>query len=255
MKMPVLFVGHGAPTNALENNPATQTWEKLGRDLSRPEAVLCVSAHWITPGTRVLSSEKPKTIHDFQGFHEEMYQIQYPAPGAPKLAKELAVELGVSTDESWGLDHGTWSVLKHMFPKTDITVFQLSLDQDKNFEEHLELGRRLEPLREKGVLILGSGNITHNLRQIIWDQAAKPVDWALEFDQKAKEALEKRDEAFLTNPSAWGGGLFRKAHPTADHYIPLLYVLGASTEKDKLSYPYENFEYGSLSMRMVLFGT
>jgi 4,5-DOPA dioxygenase extradiol len=253
MKMPVLFVGHGAPTNALENNPATKTWEKLGRDLPRPEAVLCVSAHWITPGTQVLASVKPKTIHDFQGFPQEMYQVQYPAPGAPKLAGELAGELKIPASEDWGLDHGTWSVLKHLYPKADVPVLQLSLDQGKTFGEHLELGRRLQPFREKGVLILGSGNLTHNLRQIVWDHDAKPVDWALEFDGKAQAALQERDEVFLTDPGAWGKGLFRQAHPTADHYVPLLYALGASTEGDRLTYPYEGFEYGTLSMRMVLY--
>ncbi len=254
MRLPVLFIGHGAPTNALADNAYTKALAKLGRDLPRPEAILCVSAHWITPGSRISVVDHPKTIHDFSGFPPEMYQIQYPANGAPEIAREVSKALLLPTDETWGLDHGTWTVLKHMYPKVDVPIFQLSLDQSKTFKENLELGKRLEPLRAKGLLIIGSGNLTHNLGQIIWDQEAKPVDWAVEFDTKAKEALEKRDENLLTEPASWGKGLFRKAHPTADHYLPLLYALGASTEKDKLSYPYEGFEYGTLSMRMVRWG-
>ena len=254
MRMPVLFIGHGAPTNALANNSYTHALTKLGKELPSPKAILCVSAHWVTEESRVLVSEKPKTIHDFGGFPRELYQVQYPAPGAAETARKISNDFSLLTDESWGLDHGTWSVLIHMYPKADVPVFQLSLDQSKNFEEHLELGRKLESLRDQGILILGSGNLTHNLGEINWEPNAEPVDWAVEFDSKAQEALEKRDESFLTDPSAWGKGLFRKNHPTADHYIPLLYVLGASTEKDKLSYPYEGFEYGSLSMRMVKFG-
>lgn len=254
MRMPVLFIGHGAPTNALADNPYTKALTQLGKDLPCPKAVLCVSAHWITPGSRVSVSEKPKTIHDFYGFPEEMYKIEYPAAGAANLAREAAENLQIPADETWGLDHGTWSVLIHMYPKADVPVFQLSLDQAKSFEEHLDLGRKLEYLRDKGILILGSGNLTHNLGQIIWDPNAEPVDWAVEFDGKAKQAIGGRDFKFLTDPSAWGKGLFRKAHPTADHYIPLLYAMGASTEKEKLTYPYEGFEYGTLSMRMVRFG-
>ena len=254
MRMPVLFIGHGAPTNALANNPYTHALIKLGKELPRPKAILCVSAHWVTEDSRVLVSEKPKTIHDFGGFPRELYQVQYPASGAVETARKISKDLALLTDDSWGLDHGTWSVLVHMYPKADVPVFQLSLDQSKKFEEHLELGRKLESLRDQGILILGSGNLTHNLGDINWEPNAEPVDWAVEFDSKAKEALEKRDENFLIDVSAWGKGLFRKNHPTADHYIPLLYVLGTSTDKDKLSYPYEGFEYGSLSMRMVKFG-
>lgn len=254
MRMPVLFIGHGAPTNALADNPYTRALTQLGKDLPRPKAILCVSAHWITPGSRVSVSEKPKTIHDFSGFPAEMYQIQYPASGAAGLASETAEELQLPSDETWGLDHGTWSVLKHMYPKADVPVFQLSLDNAKTFEEHLDLGRKLESLRDKGILIIGSGNLTHNLGQIVWEPGAEPVDWAVEFDARAKSAIESRDFKFLTTTADWGRGLFRTAHPTADHYIPLLYAIGASTEKDKLSYPYEGFEYGSLSMRMVKFG-
>ncbi len=253
MRMPTLFIGHGAPTNALEDNPYTQTLTQLGKLLPRPEAILCVSAHWLTDGTKVSVTDYPKTIHDFGGFPEAMYQIQYPAPGAVATAKRLSEELHLPADPTWGLDHGTWTVLKHMYPKADIPVFQLSLDMGKSLVEHLDLGRKLGPYRDQGILVLGSGNLTHNLGRIIWDQAAEPVDWALDFDGKAKAALESRDEKFLTDPAAWGKGLFRQAHPTPDHYIPLLYVLGASGKKDALTYPYEGFEYGSLSMRMAMF--
>ena len=254
MRMPTLFIGHGAPTNALADNPYTRALTQLGMDLPRPEAILCVSAHWETEGSRVLVSEKPKTIHDFGGFPRELYQVQYPVTGDAETARKISKDLSLVTDETWGLDHGTWSVLIHMFPKADVPVFQLSLDQSKTFEEHLDLGRKLESLRDQGILILGSGNLTHNLGQIIWEPNAEPVDWAVEFDAKAKKAIEGRDFKFLTTTTEWGKGLFRKAHPTADHYIPLLYAMGASTEKDKLSYPYEGFEYGTLSMRMVQFG-
>lgn len=254
MRMPALFIGHGAPTNALADNPYTKALTQLGKDLPRPKAILCVSAHWITPGSRILAVENPETIHDFGGFPPAMYKIQYPASGASVLARKTAEELRLPTDETWGLDHGTWSVLVHMYPKADVPVFQLSLDQSKNFEENLGLGRKLESLREQGILILGSGNLTHNLGEINWEPNAEPVDWAVEFDAKAKQAIEKRDLKFLTTPEDWGKGLFRKNHPTADHYLPLLYAIGSSTEKDKPSYPYEGFEYGSLSMRMVRFG-
>jgi 4,5-DOPA dioxygenase extradiol len=252
--MPTLFVGHGAPTNALADNPYTRALTQLGKDLPRPKAILCVSAHWVTEDSRVLVSENPKTIHDFGGFPRELYQVQYPASGAAETARKISKDLALLTDESWGLDHGTWSVLVHLCPKADVPVFQLSLDQSKNFEEHLGLGRKLEFLRDQGILILGSGNLTHNLGEINWEPNAEPVDWAVEFDAKAKQAIEKRDFKFITNMESWGKGLFRKNHPTADHYLPLLYAIGASTEKDQLSYPYEGFEFGSLSMRMVRFG-
>jgi len=254
MRMPALFIGHGAPTNALADNDYTKALTRLGRDLPRPKTILSISAHWLTDGTKVLSSERPKTIHDFGGFPEEMYKVQYPAPGAPDIARKVSERLGLTTDGSWGLDHGTWTVLKHLYPAADIPTFQLSLDMGKDLQAHLDLGKELAFLREEGILVLGSGNLTHNLGRIVWDPGAKPEDWAVEFDTKSKKALEARDVGFLTDPSAWGSGLFRKAHPTPDHYLPLLYVLGASTPGDALSYPYEGFEYGTLSMRMVMFG-
>lgn len=255
MKMPVLFVGHGSPTNALEDNRYTQALGKLGKEMPRPKAILSISAHWLTRGTKVLVSDKPNTIHDFYGFPPELFQVQYPASGAPDEAKKIAKELGFETDETWGLDHGTWSVLKHMYPKADIPVFQLSLDQGLKFKDHMDLGKKLQTLRERGILILGSGNLTHNLGEIIWDPDAKPADWAREFDEKAKKVFDEGKREVFTDPQDYfGAALFRKNHPSTDHYLPLLYVLGASPEKDDLSYPYEGFEYGSLSMRMVRFG-
>ncbi|HEY5038898.1 MAG TPA: 4,5-DOPA dioxygenase extradiol [bacterium] len=251
--MPVLFVGHGSPMNALEDNPWTQTLAELGKKLPRPKAIAAISAHWVTPGSRVSISQKPKTIHDFNGFPKELNEVEYPAPGAPDEAQRLVRDLGLQPDETWGLDHGTWSVLRHLYPKADIPVFQISLDQNKTLEEHEALGEKLQPLRERGVLILGSGNLTHNLRKFEWDEKAKPYDWAVEFDSKIKKAIEARDLKSLTNPQVWGESLYRQAHPTAEHYVPLLYVMGSSTEKDKLSFPFEEIQNAGFSMRMVLF--
>jgi len=252
--MPVLFVGHGSPMNAIEHNAFTHALTGLSARLPRPEAVCVVSAHWVTSGSHVLASEHPETIHDFYGFPKPLYDVQYPAPGAPDEAKKVAENPEITPDKEWGLDHGSWSVLRHMYPKADVPAFQLSLDERRSFKEHLALGREIRALRERGVLILGSGNIVHNLGRIDWNNPQGAYDWAIEFDAKVKGAVESHDSASLAEPQNWGEGLLRTAHPTAEHYLPLLYCMGSTDVKDEISYPYEGFDFGSISMRAILFG-
>ncbi len=254
MKMPVLFVGHGSPMNAIERTRFTETLAGLSPRLPRPKAVCVVSAHWVTSGSKVLAVAKPRTIHDFDGFPAPLYAVEYPAPGAPIEAERVARELEIQPDETWGFDHGAWSVLRHLYPEADVPVFQVSLDEGRSLPGHVELGSELARLRDRGVLILGSGNIVHNLRRLEGDKDAQPFPWTLEFDAQVKQAIEGRDLASLAAPEHWGKPLAALAHPTLEHYVPLLYCLGSTTERDALSYPYEGFEYGSLSMRMVLFG-
>jgi 4,5-DOPA dioxygenase extradiol len=253
--MPVLFVGHGSPMNAIEHNAFTETLKGLSARLPRPKAICVVSAHWTTSGAHVLSSSRPKTIHDFSGFPSPLYEVQYPAPGAPEEAKRIATMSKSIPDEQWGLDHGSWSVLRHMYPKADVPAFQLSLDERRSFQEHLELGREIQSLRERGVLILGSGNIVHNLRRLDWEHPKGAYDWAVEFDARVKESVEAHDADSLAHPQKWGDALLAKAHPTAEHYLPLLYCMGSPDERDAVSYPYEGFDFGSISMRMILFGS
>lgn len=254
MKMPVLFVGHGSPMNAIERNEFTEALAGLSQRLPRPRAVCVVSAHWVTNGSEVLAVSKPRTIHDFYGFPAPLYEVEYPAPGAPTEAERLARELEIKPDETWGFDHGAWSVLRHLYPEADVPAFQISLDSGRNLPRHVELGGELARLRERGVLILGSGNIVHNLRRMEYQKDAPPFPWTVEFDSQVKNAIETRDVASLAAPESWGKPLASLAHPTLEHYVPLLYCLGSTDEHDAVSYPYEGFEYGSLSMRMVLFG-
>jgi 4,5-DOPA dioxygenase extradiol len=208
----------------------------------------------VTTGAHVLSSAHPKTIHDFSGFPRPLYEVQYPAPGAPEEAENVARDPEIVLDDQWGLDHGSWSVLRHMYPMADVPAFQLSLDDRRSFKEHLELGREIQSLRERGVLILGSGNIVHNLGRIAWDHPSGAYDWAVEFDARVKEAVEAHDANSLVQPQKWGEALLAKAHPTVEHYLPLLYCMGSTDERDAVSYPYEGFDFGSISMRMILFG-
>ena len=254
VKMPVLFVGHGSPMNAIEHNAFTETLSGLSARLPRPKAVCVVSAHWVSTGAQVMASAHPKTIHDFYGFPRELYEVQYPAPGAPWEAERLASNPEIVRDETWGLDHGAWSVLRHLYPKADVPAFQLSLDERRSFKEHLELGREIEALRERGVLILGSGTIVHNLGRIDWNNPSGAYDWAVEFDAKVKDAVGAHDAGALAEPQKWGEKLLQTAHPTAEHYLPLLYCMGSTSEQDAVSYPYEGFDFGSISMRMILFG-
>lgn len=252
-RMPVLFVGHGSPMNALDKNAFTESLATLGTKLPRPQAILCVSAHWETQGTQILYNAAPPTIHDFYGFPKPLFDMQYPARGPMSLARDTQKLLPGSTlNEKWGLDHGTWSVLVHMYPHADIPVYQLSIDVTKTPGQHLEIGKLLKPLRDQGVLILGSGNIVHNLRLINWREPKSAYDWAKEFDADIKVALENRDADSLVHYEQKFGSVAEKSAPTPEHYYPLLYTFGATDEKDQLSYPYEGFEMGSLSMRNVL---
>ncbi len=252
--MPVLFVGHGSPMNAIENNAFTQTLRDLSARLPKPKAVCVISAHWVTFGSHVLASSNPQTIHDFYGFPRALYEVEYPAPGAPVEAGKLAENPVIVPDVKWGLDHGSWSVLRHMYPNADVPAFQLSLDERRTPKEHLELGREIKQLRQRGVLILGSGNVVHNLRQIDWNDVHGAFDWAREFDARVKDSVDAHDASALADPEKWGERLLSTAHPTLEHYLPLLYCMGSTDEKDSISYPYEGFDFGSISMRAVLLG-
>jgi 4,5-DOPA dioxygenase extradiol len=252
--MPVLFVGHGSPMNAIESNAFTETLHGVAEQLPRPMAVCVVSAHWVTEGTQVMASAHPRTIHDFSGFPRPLYEVQYPAPGAPEEAQKLAADPEIKPDQRWGLDHGSWSVLRHMYPDADIPAFQLSLDARRGFREHIDLAREIRSLRERGVLIVGSGNIVHNLRRVDWEHPHGAFDWAVEFDAKVKRAVDAHDVGSLSAPQKWGERLLETAHPTLEHYLPLLYCIGSTDERDSVSYPYEGFDFGSISMRMILFG-
>jgi 4,5-DOPA dioxygenase extradiol len=253
MRMPVLFIGHGSPMNAVEDNAFTRKLREVRKKLPEAKAICVVSAHWVTRGCQVQASEWPRTIHDFYGFPKTLYEVNYPAPGAPEEAKRLAMERHLQIDHEWGLDHGAWSVLRHLYPKAEIPVFQVSLDHGRTFEEHVALGKEMKELRERGVLIVGSGNLVHNLRKINWEMHAAAYPWAEEFDGKVKKAIEERDVNSLAAPDRWGSGLLGEAHPTLEHYVPVLYCLGATDAKDKVSFPYEGIEFGSISMRMALF--
>lgn len=251
-RMPLLFIGHGSPMNAIEDNAYSQKWAELGKLLPHPQAILCVSAHWLTSGTFVTAMEKPRTIHDFGGFPKELYQQQYAAPGSPEMADSvIQMEPSdlIKPDFDWGLDHGTWSVLKPMFPVADIPVVQLSIDYSKPPEFHFELARQLGKLREKGVLVMGSGNIVHNLSQLRFDE--KIPDWAEEFDTQITNWIESGDDASIVNFLKLGT-LAQMSHPSYDHFLPLLYVLGMKSEKDRLGFFNTGFQMGSISMRSVI---
>ena len=251
--MPLLFIGHGSPLNAIENNQYHRSWKELGKKLPRPVAILSISAHWITHGTKVTMMQKPKTIHDFGGFPDELYMQQYPAPGSIWLAEKtqlLTTNHPIEPDYEWGLDHGTWSVLLPMFPLADIPVIQLSIDYHQPISYHYELATQLKKLREKGVLIIGSGNIVHNLQAMRME--AGPYDWNLEFDQKIAHWIETgNDRAIIDFQNL--GSLARLAHPTYDHFLPLLYVLGLKDKKDRFEFFNEDYEFASMSMRSVVF--
>jgi 4,5-DOPA dioxygenase extradiol len=253
MRMPVLFVGHGSPMNAIEENAFTLTLRKVSKTLPKPTAICVVSAHWVTRGSQVLTVDRPRTIHDFYGFPKALYEVQYPAPGTPTEAKRLAFEQHLIADREWGFDHGSWSILRHLYPEANIPVFQLSLDHGRTFAEHLSLGRALLKLRDRGVLIIGSGNLVHNLHQMNWSMQHSAYPWAAEFDAKVKEAIDQRDLDSLEAPDRWGISLLASAHPTLEHYAPILYTLGSTDEHDSVTYPYEAIELGSVSMRMAFF--
>ncbi len=252
-RLPALFVGHGNPMNAIEDNRWSRTWVELGRRLPRPQAILCVSAHWMTQGeTQVHVGAQPRTIHDFGGFPAELFAQQYPAPGAPRYARAvIAASRGnaLRPDVDWGLDHGAWSVLLRLFPHADVPVFQLSLDLSLPWQRHLELARDLMPLRERGLLIMGSGNLVHNLRQLAPGRA--PYDWALEFDARMAAAIGRGDvQAVVDAPKL--GALMQAAHPTPEHFLPVLYALGVADPADRLEWFNEGFDLASISMRSFL---
>jgi 4,5-DOPA dioxygenase extradiol len=249
-RMPALFVGHGNPMNAIIDNEFSRTWQQLGESLPVPRAILCVSAHWMTRGTSFVHvKDHPKTIHDFGGFPRELFAQQYPAPGAADIAAAtiaLVRSTHLEPDVEWGLDHGAWSVLIRMFPKADIPVFQLSLDLAKSPRAHFELARELKPLREKGVLIIGSGNLVHNLRAIAPNVRA--YDWAEEFDMRMATALEQRDFRSVVEADTLGR-LTELAHPTPEHFLPILCPLGVADAKDELTFFNTAFDMASISMR------
>lgn len=256
-KMPVLFLGHGSPMNALADNDFTRTLKRLGQEIPRPKAILCVSAHWMSEGTWITGMEKPRTIHDFYGFPQSLFDVQYPALGNPELAESIraaAFPSKINLDhEMWGYDHGAWSVLKHMYPEANVPVLQLSIYMERTADYHFKVGQDIARLREQGILIVGSGNIVHNLSKLNWDKEAKPHDWAIEFDEWAKDKLIKRDFKALQFDIA-NSEAARLAVPTPDHYYPLLYILGASHASDEMKFEYEEIQNASISMRCVSFG-
>lgn len=255
-RLPVLFIGHGSPMNTIEDNEFTKGWRKIAKTIQKPEAILCISAHWYTTSTMVTAMEKPRTIHDFYGFPPALYEQQYPAPGAPELAlliTESSKTYSLSLNESWGLDHGTWSVLKQMYPKADIPVVQLSIDSTKPPEFHLDLGRTLSYLREQGVLIIGSGNLVHNLGAVNWQNEDSVYDWATEFERKILKSLIANDDTGFVNFKNIKD-LAVKAHPSLDHYLPLLYARGAAGIDEEFHVFNQKTVLGSISMTSIQFG-
>ena len=256
-RMPVLFVGHGSPMNAISDTEWTRGFATVGRAMPVPKAILAVSAHWYVPGTLLMANDPPKTIHDFGGFAPELYEIQYPARGDTTLAKRVTTMLAdrqARLSSDWGLDHGTWSVLVHMRPAADVPVVQLSIDRRLPPADHLAIGRALAPLRDEGILILASGNVTHNLRHAFHSMqtgdTTKPA-WAATFDAEIAQATAQHDSDFLVRATATEHG--RLSHPTPDHYLPLLYAHGAANADDRVTYPCLGWDLGSLSMRSVMY--
>lgn len=258
-RMPVLFLGHGSPMNAIEDNDFVRGFRKVGEEIERPKAILCISAHWETRGTYVTAMEQPRTIHDFGGFPKALYEVEYPAPGSPELAKEtvdMVRSTNIGLDHQWGLDHGAWSVIKHLYPKSDVPVIQMSLDRGKGPEYHYQLAKELSALREKGVLIVGSGNMVHNLGRVAWDKLDEPeygYDWALEAQDTMRTAILERDHRTLIDHDKQGSA-FRLSIPTPEHYLPLLYAL-ALQEKDEDATVFNDRAIGgSLTMTSVRIG-
>jgi 4,5-DOPA dioxygenase extradiol len=252
-RMPVLFLGHGNPMNAIEVNEFVEGWRNTVRQIPKPKSILCISAHWETDGTKVTAMEKPRTIHDFGGFPQELYDMQYPAPGNPGLANEIKnimKSTDVGLDETWGLDHGCWSVLKHLYPGADVPIVQMSLDSRQPPQYHYDLAKELSALRRKGVLIVGSGNMVHNLSLIAWermDAAEYGYDWALEAAGKMKELILAEDYQPLIHYESQGTA-FQKAVPTPEHYLPLLYALALKEEDETVSLFNDKTVAGSLAM-------
>ncbi len=252
-QMPVLFMGHGSPMNAIEENEFVKGWRDIGRTLPKPNAILCVSAHWETRGTFVTAMEKPPTIHDFGGFPQTLFDVQYPAPGSPSLANEtksIVKKTAIGLDEKWGLDHGAWSVISRLYPNADIPVIQMSLDYNQSPQYHYELAKELSSLRKKGVLIIGSGNMVHNLGMVAWDKLSETeygYDWAMEARSKMKGFILSDDHRQLINYESQGKA-FKLAIPTPEHYLPLLYILALKQENEKISLFNDKAIGGSLTM-------
>jgi 4,5-DOPA dioxygenase extradiol len=256
-RMPAIFFGHGNPMNAIQSNAWTESWNAIGRAMPKPKAILCVSAHWYPPATLVTALEKPRTIHDFGGFPRPLFEVQYPAPGDLALCRrvqEVLAPVEVGLDANWGLDHGTWSVLVHVFPDADIPVVQLSIDETQPASFHYEVGRRLAPLREEGVLVMGSGNLVHNLHSYGWGrQVPEPYDWATRFETNARQWMLDGNHQPLIEYEQLGRDAMLSA-PTPDHYLPLLYVLGTQLPGDAVTFPVEGVDGGSISMLSVQIG-
>ncbi|MDB5252200.1 MAG: dioxygenase [Flaviaesturariibacter sp.] len=257
--MPVLFIGHGSPMNGIEDNAFSRQWASLARDIPTPSAVLVVSAHWLSRGTRVTAMDFPRTIHDFGGFPQALFDVQYPAPGSPSIALDMAAAIRsthVEADHDWGLDHGTWTIVRHMYPEADIPVLQLSIDYTKPPQYHYELAAELLALRRKGVLIIGSGNMVHNLRMVAWDRINQPgygFDWALKLNDTFKTLIASGDHKHLVNFTGLGPEA-ALAIPTPEHYLPLLYTLGLRTGRDDVSFFNDRAVGGSLTMTSVRIG-
>ncbi len=258
-KMPVLFMGHGSPMNGIEDNEFTRKWESIAKEITQPAAVLCISAHWLTRGTHVTAMNHPKTIHDFGGFPQELFQVQYPAPGDAALAAEtskLIQSTNVGLDHDWGLDHGCWSVVKRMYPEANIPVLQLSIDYHQPPAYHYQLAQELSALRKKGVLILGSGNMVHNLRMVDWQHFEVPnygFDWAQEMNEKFKTYIYSKEHSRLINYTELGPAA-KLAIPTPDHYYPLLYALALQDQKEEVEIFNDQYVAGSLTMTSVKIG-
>lgn len=258
-KMPVLFIGHGSPMNGIEMNNFNKTWQQLGKEIPLPEAVLCISAHWLTNGSFVTGMNQPQTIHDFGGFPPELFQVQYPAPGQPLLAAETQILIKstqVGIDHDWGIDHGSWTILKHMYPGADIPVIQLSIDYRKPALYHYQLAQELQLLRNKGVLIIGSGNIIHNLGKVAWDKFNVPnfgYDWAIETNEIIKKHITQKNHKALINYQELGSGA-QWSIPTPDHYYPLLYSLAMQQQNEPIQFFNDEYVAGSLSMTSVKIG-
>jgi len=249
--LPAIFFGHGNPMNALMDNSYTEGWRRIGDRTPRPKAILSISAHWYVPGTGVTISTAPRTIHDFGGFPRELYQVQYPAPGDPDLARrvqKLLAPLPVQLDDSWGLDHGIWSVIRHVYPEADVPVVQLSIDETQPPSFHFEIGRKLAVLRDEGILVAGSGNLVHNLHSYAWGRhMPDPYDWAVRFEEQARQMMVAGDVKPLIDYERLGRDAMLSI-PTPDHYLPLLYVLGARQQGEPITFPIEGIDGGSISM-------
>lgn len=254
LRMPVVFIGHGNPMNAIDDSEYSRAWEALGRELPRPKAIACISAHWLTDGPYATAMEEPRTIHDFYGFPPELFEVQYPAPGSPSVAARVSTaNRTVQPDVSWGLDHGTWSVLVRMYPMADIPVIQISIDTTHEPDVQYELGQTLRTLRNEGILFVASGNIVHNLGVVRFMSHAEPYDWAIEFDQQCADLLANRSDQALIHYQDLGD-VARKSIPTDDHYRPMLAALGLSEPGEPIRFFNEGIDLGSIGMRSFVLG-